>query len=214
MVRFNECLRGRRSLVTLVALCGCGRIAFDPIDAAGDTSVFTQVLGPAGGSCRRLANGEAPGVFYAAFDGNRVFRTNDGGGTWLECARAGYSAVIVDGSGTVYAGDDDVFESRDRCATWQPTGIGANVYDTEIIAGRLYAATALGVRVREGGVWSAVTTPFEGSLVTTIVADPTGGTILVGSRAGGIVRSIDGGMSWNVANAGLPNLSISDISVA
>jgi hypothetical protein len=123
------------------------------------------------------------GVIYAGTQGKGVFRSADGGQSWLPAGLSGKVvkalAVSPIDSGVVYAGTKPpcLFVSRDSGASW-----------TELEAFR---------RTPGRRFWfSPAETPFT-AYIQGIALSPTDPqTIVVGIEAGAVVRSADGGQSW------------------
>src|SRR4051812_27496881 len=58
-----------------------------------------------------------------------------------------------------------------------------------------------------GGAWTNIGP--SPAAVQAIVVDPRGtGTIFMGSDAGGVRKSVDGGITWSAVNSGLTNLTV------
>lgn len=122
-------------------------------------------------------------VIYAGTQGDGVLRSSDGGRTWQPAGLSGQViksiAVSPCEPGTVYAGTRPalIFVSRDQGAHWE-----------ELSAFR---------RIFSRRFWfSPAESPFIG-YVQGIALSPTDPNVIVaGIEAGAVVRSTDGGKSW------------------
>lgn len=122
-------------------------------------------------------------VVYAGTQGSGVLRSSDGGRTWQPAGLAGHViksiAVSPCEPDTVYAGTRPalIFVSRDQGAHWE-----------ELSAFR---------RIFSRRFWfSPAESPFIG-YVQGIALSPTDPNVIVaGVEAGAVVRSTDGGKSW------------------
>ena len=170
------------------------------------------------------------GVIYAGTNGAGVFTSTDGGSTWatvnegLENLEVQALALARVGEGILYAGTrngiyrlDLASESEMGGLRWQPPQQGMPQGEVKgiVVDDRsphiLYAATAKGKlhRSTDGGeTWAAI---GEGSLLTTteiralaINTSCRGKTILYAGTNGGVLRSEDGGASWQGINRNLP----------
>lgn len=151
---------------------------------AGAGSNRWTTTGPYGGSVMALAADPiTPGTVYASNVGVGVFKTCDGGATWLLSA-AGMPADYFGGPlavdpvtpSTIYAGagrccsGPDVFKSTDGGSTWLAAGAG----------------------LPNG--------PVESIAVDGLSPD----TVYAAYFDGGVFKSTDAGATWRAANVGLP----------
>jgi photosystem II stability/assembly factor-like uncharacterized protein len=122
-----------------------------------------------------------PDVVYAGFRAGGVRRTSDGGRTWRDCelpAPDVFSVALSRADGAVYAGTEPsaLFRSDDGGGTWR----------------ELTALQALPSRP----TWSFPPRPWT-SHVRWIAPSPhDADLLLVGIELGGVMRSSDGGASW------------------
>ncbi|MCB0186560.1 MAG: SBBP repeat-containing protein, partial [Caldilineaceae bacterium] len=160
-----------------------------------------------------------------------IFKSTDGGLTWTALpdlpTEASYTTVIVDPaiSDTLYTVHEGILKSTDGGATWNPANTGLPTepttgYHLAIAATdppTLYALASsfstsddgLYKSTNRGSNWSLATTQrFTSTIVNDLVVDPvTPNTLYVaeeGFLSGGVVKSIDGGATWNQVNKGLP----------
>jgi hypothetical protein len=118
---------------------------------------------------------------YAGLREEGVRRTRDGGGTWVDCELAEpgvFSLAVSAADGAVYAGTEPsrLFRSDDRGETWR----------------ELEALLELPSRP----TWSFPPRPWT-SHVRWIAPHPhIARLILTGIELGGLMRSLDGGESW------------------
>jgi ligand-binding sensor domain-containing protein len=108
--------------------------------------------------------------------------------------------------------DDVLPPGADAPIAWEPTGpAGEGILALRIDqAGVLYAGSESGKLFRsvtDGDEWSPVILPHGDGAVTSIVPDPLG-RLFVTNDVHGVYLSIDGGVTWSQANAGLTDTSI------
>ncbi len=175
-----------------------------------------------------------PQHLYAGAASGGVWVTNDGGTTWSPRAQMlpviTISSLVVDPNdgNVVYAatGDADgretpsigVYKSTDGGATWAVTGLTYQLTDFRYIpklaidptnGSNVYAGTTEGVYyTRNGGTnWTKVT-PDGGNF--TVYRDiklrpGSPATVYTVTDAGVFFRSVDSGVTWQAATAGLPD---------
>jgi photosystem II stability/assembly factor-like uncharacterized protein len=120
-------------------------------------------------------------VVYAGLRERGLRRTSDGGRSWVDCelpAAAVFSVAVSAADGTVYAGTEPsaLFRSDDRGSTWREL-------------------TAL-LDLPSRPTWSFPPRPWT-SHVRWIAPNPHDpDLLLVGIELGGLMRSVDGGASW------------------
>ena len=144
-----------------------------------------------------------------------VARSIDGGATWdaiqlrapaplVTCLAA---APDVAAGGCVLAGtfEDGVFRSTDGGATWQAVNHG--LFDHSVYAlalsprfcedGLVYAGTSSGVYASENGgrLWQDLTMPAGDETVLSLALAGCG-ALYAGTESHGLLRSKDGGESW------------------
>jgi photosystem II stability/assembly factor-like uncharacterized protein len=137
-------------------------------------------LAGSGAQCLALDPAD-PETVYVGLRGGGVRRTTDGGRTWVDCGlpEPGVFSLAVSGAdGAVYAGTEPsrLFRSDDRGDSWR----------------ELEALLELPSRP----TWSFPPRPWT-SHVRWIAPHPgVAQLILVGIELGGLMRSLDGGESW------------------
>ena len=153
-----------------------------------------------------LATGEGtPSVVFAATQFG-VFRSHNGGESWIQVLPGAPSAVVVAPGArtTIYAGLSTngypygVFKSEDGGFTWSDTGLPDGVAALAISGSTLYASTAAGVYVSvDGAAWA----PANAGLIsqpTALAADPSNPLIAYAATFDGLFRTTNGGASWEV----------------
>jgi photosystem II stability/assembly factor-like uncharacterized protein len=175
-----------------------------------------------------------PQHLYAGAADGGVWVTNDGGTTWSPRAQTlpviTISSLVVDPNdgNVVYAatGDADgretpsigVYKSTDGGATWAVTGLTYQLTDFRYIpklaidptnGSNVYAATTEGVfYTRDGGKnWTKVAPDGGNFTVYRDVKFRPGSpaTVYTVTDAGVFYRSVDSGVTWQAATAGLPD---------
>lgn len=161
--------RASRLSVSLILLAVLGSTVW-----AG-TNVWTS-LGPEGANISSLTiDPQNPATLYAGTNG-AVFRSTDGGKTWLR-SNPSYAAA----------------------------NIHALVLDPKN-AGTLYAGTSSGVfkGTEAGTTWTLLNSGLPYPTVKAVAIDPqTPETLYAGTWGDGVFKSTDAGKSWRAANSGL-----------
>jgi photosystem II stability/assembly factor-like uncharacterized protein len=147
-----------------------------------DGNAWTVALSLSGSGAQCLAVDPAdPDTLYAGLREGGVRRSVDGGRTWIDCELpepAVFSLAVSAADGAVYAGIEPsrLFRSADRGESWSA----------------LDALLELPSRPR----WSFPPRPWT-SHVRWIAPSPNdAGLLLVGIELGGLMRSTDGGQTW------------------
>jgi photosystem II stability/assembly factor-like uncharacterized protein len=204
-------------------------VLFDSADEGGHWGAGGSPLPFADPLASVFAVESAPSIVYAtSAELARLARSEDGGATWLSldselppslvaCGGGQGCAVglVVASDGTLYAGGSgEIFRSVDRGDSWSPLDLPAPAGLLAVDPQRplhLYAASADAggshlLLSEDGGVtWRLLgTTP---DAIFSLAFDPLDADVLYGIDVvdRGIVRSVDGGMSWaKVGFAGPP----------
>jgi len=189
--------------------------------AHAGVNVWTPI-GPDGGTIAFLAASPAqPGLLYAAGTGAGVFRSEDGGTSWVRASRGldvDVQALTVDPRtpATVYAiAGYNLWKSVDAGATWAKTAqpAGANSILSLAIARQapvtLYAGTytarsrAVHRSVDGGATWKEL--PTSEGFVTAIAVDPSQPSTVyaVDDGSSRVLRSTDSGATWAAFDVGV-----------
>jgi photosystem II stability/assembly factor-like uncharacterized protein len=157
-----------------------------------------------------------------------VFRTLDGGTTWVECnnglEQTFVSSILIDysNSNTLYCSTEDgVYRSEDRGNSWKRTGL--SVGGVRVVVQHPKDPNTLitgtddhGMYItRNGGkYWEKCAAGLDHSTFYAIAFDPNNPQILyAGGYVTGVYKSIDGGLSWKRMNEGLTNLNIHSLAI-
>jgi len=140
-----------------------------------------------------VASNEA-GVVYAGLRHDGVYASTDGGRSWDQVFRGDVRSIAVDPSSpaTVYAGTEPVhvFRSPDAGDGWV----------------ELEALQRMPEEVQEK--WWFPVYPHEPHVLSFYVDPRDGRRIYIGLEHGGILRTDDGGQSWEDVSAGIEYLDI------
>jgi len=178
---------------------------------------FWTPLGPDGGSIVALATSPAqPSLVFAAAFGSGVFRSQDGGGTWVRASRGldpSVESIAVDPQtpATVYAGSvSGIAKSVDGGASWGPAA-GPSFAVSLAVDPRspstLYAATFRQLAKSSDGGVSWVTLSAGSGEFSALAIDPARPATIYAVRFFGslsLLRSDDSGATWAERDAGLP----------
>jgi hypothetical protein len=141
----------------------------------------TLSLDGSGAQCLAV-DPRAPDTVFAGLRDGGVRRSEDGGATWVDCGLPEpqvFSLAVSAADGTVYAGTEPsrLFASRDGGTTWE-------VLDALL-------------ELPSRPTWSFPPRPWT-SHVRWIAPSPHDASlVLVGIELGGLMRSTDGGRSWD-----------------
>jgi photosystem II stability/assembly factor-like uncharacterized protein len=150
------------------------------LDEAGDGWAVELFLDGSGAQCLAVDPAD-PDTVYAGLREGGVRKTTDGGRSWIDCALPDpgvFSLAVSPADGAVYAGTEPsrLFRSDDRGESWRA----------------LDALLELPSRPR----WSFPPRPWT-SHVRWIAPSPhDGDLVLVGVELGGLMRTTDGGETW------------------
>jgi photosystem II stability/assembly factor-like uncharacterized protein len=150
------------------------------LDESGERWTVELSLPGSGAQCLAV-DSEQPDTVYAGLREGGVRRTDDGAASWVNCALPEpgvFSIAVSAADGAVYAGTEPsrLYRSDDRGKTWS----------------ELEALLELPSRPS----WSFPPRPWT-SHVRWIAPSPhDAGLLLVGIELGGLMRSTDGGESW------------------
>ena len=148
-------------------------------EVAGGWSVALSLVG--GGAQCLAVDPADPETVYAGLRGGGVRRTTDGGRTWADCGLPApdvFSLAVSPADGAVYAGTEPsaLYRSDDRGETWREL-------------------SAL-LELPSQPTWSFPPRPWT-SHVRWIAPSPhNGDVVLAGIELGGLMRSTDGGETW------------------
>jgi photosystem II stability/assembly factor-like uncharacterized protein len=210
----------------------CRALAFSPngyvFVATGSRGIFRS--SDSGLSWASMGNGigksslycltcDSTGVLLTAGKsfGNSMFRSTDNGVSWQKNRFGNCSALSVIDDTVVVAGtpDDGIFMSQDHGLAWHPINSNLN-YKTRWFPavasyrGRLFASVnehGVGVSTDYGTSWRADTNYLLNPAIATMTQNSVG-TLFVSTwntpvYASSIMRSVNGGQTWEHADNGL-----------
>jgi photosystem II stability/assembly factor-like uncharacterized protein len=128
-----------------------------------------------------------PSTLYIATSGNGIFRSTDGGTTWIPASSGMRSAYV-------------------SCLSISPSP-----------PERFYAGTLGGGIYRSANnalTWTQASAGIHLSLVSGLLADPSQSGTVYASVFDGVQKSVDGGESWQPAENGLPVIPVAAIAHA
>ena len=183
-----------------------------------------RASGPPGGDVRILAvDPERPGVVYAEASG--LFRSADGGESWarlpLDASPVAALAVLPGSGALLAASGEELYRSLDGGASWShpsalpPTWYGFKASVEEFVVSGSETGTVWSLASQElyrsldeGVSWELVPIDVGGRVYLnafSLAIDPsTPSNLYAVVMASGVVRSLDGGAHWELANTGLP----------
>src|ERR687895_586471 len=170
-------------MARLYAATGDGIARLDETDGGWRVELF---LAGSGAQCLAVDPNDGNSV-YAGLRERGVRRTADGGRSWVDCELPEpgvFSLAVSAADGVVYAGTEPsrLFRSDDRGRSWREL------------------ESLLGLPSRP--TWSFPPRPWT-SHVRWIAPSPhDAALLLVGIELGGVMRSTDGGDSWQPADEG------------
>jgi hypothetical protein len=193
----------------VVALCGCGRVAFDPLGDGrgdGDTGGGMSLQLPAGGQFSAIA--VAPdGTWYALSKTAGVFRSDDHA-TWTHCAAIYGTGITVAADNNVWVSGAATMRSTDRCASWSNSASPWYSNNVAFVNGQLWALADRALLRFDGTAWQGVTTPNDGLPFYSIAA--TSNALMV-ATSNGILYSPTG-VTWSRVTAGLPTANVQEVA--
>ncbi|HEV3454994.1 MAG TPA: hypothetical protein VHG32_00470 [Thermoanaerobaculia bacterium] len=197
---------------------GFGGKASFALNRSTDGGVSWTVLPPLSAAAWVAVDPQDDQLLYS---GPPAARSADGGATWTRLAGLplDVAQIVIDPASpsTVYALETaapDLFKSIDRGVTWQPAGAAIGNFTALRVdpasSSTLYAAAGgyLEKSTDGGNIWQIAYSPADPAHhgVATVAVAPTVPTSVYGVVADtGVVRSVDGGLSWSpVPTATLP----------
>lgn len=177
-----------------------------------------------------------PSTVHAAGD-HGFWRTTDAGATWIETTPTEYEATALvlhpSAPTTLYGAAFGVLKSVDGGDTWNPSGDGLGSIQVISLAvapddpNVLLAGTAGGpiFRSADGAVsWTPTSGVPPNTAAVSIAFDPSNTAVvyagivddigfLTQGTAAGVLRSTDGGLTWNSFNEGLPRSGLNGRTV-
>lgn len=181
-------------------------------------------IGPDGGSVDAVAAAPSrPSTLYAGLSSGRVFRSADGGRTWVRVSAFSSEHVFIDlvvdpllPARVFAATSEGLFRSTDGAATWvriEPDLDELSVIPALALAvhprrpaillasfthsGALYRSTDRGLHWTRNGNW-----PTDVRFIEPVPAEPD--TFWLGSWTQRLWRTRDGGQTWTAASRGIP----------
>jgi photosystem II stability/assembly factor-like uncharacterized protein len=203
---------------TIYARTNEGRI-FKSTDGAGSWRPLSTITGV----YFLAVDPKTSGTLYASTSRGNVLKSVDGGESWIGAssglADSWWATLAINAltPSTLYAASflGGVFKSTDAAGSW--TRLNSAPYATSEIVidpltpSTIYASSEIGVfkSADDGESWSAMATgQVAAPLVTALAVDPTdSSTIYLGyrdraDRSAAVIKTTDGGKSWNRLDAG------------
>ncbi|MFQ6043592.1 MAG: sigma-70 family RNA polymerase sigma factor, partial [Candidatus Poribacteria bacterium] len=175
--------------------------------------VWKQTNGPYGGFIWTLLVTPEDGTIYAGTDDSGIFRSEDGGNTWVQRNKGldfPHVEALIRVGKTIYAGTriGGVFRSKDGGDSWEHSGLKESIIRTLASSkdGTLYASVfKKGIfRSDDGGnswaqldtSWTQFDTNFMGHANNVIWSLLVKGNTIYAGTQGKVFRSQDEGDSW------------------
>lgn len=163
--------------------------------------------------------------------GTGLYRSTNRGSTWARVLEAGtiYSIASTPGNPSVMyaAGGPPIFKSTDGGATWAPAftlqddiinidarGVSVSPVDPNVVlvAGNTEGGTGMLFRSTNAGAsWTWPLREEPPILDVEFVADPRGGSIAFLGETTRLLRTTDGGQTWQRVAAGLGEVNVWDV---
>ncbi len=149
-----------------------------------------------------------PKIAYIGTGGSGVYRSTDGGMSWLPCELGGQTvrslAIDPTDPDLVYATTDYLGSLKittDGGSSWKDAYLPVNFYSvatSPFEPGVMYAGTSSGIYRYQSGTWSAL--GLSDQTVTAVAADPTRQGVLYVGTSTGAYYSPDNGLTWNIVD--------------
>jgi len=177
-----------------------------------------------------------PNVLYSG--GYQIYKSTNGGSSWSARGPSGRSGVILaiglaasDPKTIYFAGSDDAYATSNGGASWRsianPCVSGqvpsqfavdpTNARSVFLVCAHSLNAPIAGNTVQKssdgGGHWTSISGNLPAGGVNAIVLDPTSpeASLYVGTDKG-VYRTTNGGKSWTLFGAGLPNAVVKGLA--
>ena len=200
-----------------------GRV-FKSMDAAGSWRPLITITG----AFFLAVDPKTSATLYASTSRGNVLKSVDGGESWIGASSGltdpWWATLAIDPvtPSTLYAASflSGVFKSTDAAGSWKRLNSAPHATSEIVIdpltPSTIYARTEIGIfKSTDGGeTWSAMATGHAAAaLVTALAVDPRdSSTIYLAYRdrgtdpwSVGIIKTTDGGKSWNTVESGLPS---------
>ncbi|HEX9003696.1 MAG TPA: hypothetical protein VGB07_27550 [Blastocatellia bacterium] len=151
---------------------------------------------------------------YISQDGNNWTPTANNGlptlaiSTLLASGNALYAGTSFNSSSPI---PNEVFVTTDNGQNWARVGNGLaaslpgtlnQIFQLAVSGGKLFAASSTGVLVNEGGNWR-IAQQLASSIPIMVCLAVKDNQVFAGGNYESVVRSLDGGATWSLANNGL-----------
>ncbi len=176
------------------------------------SSAQWQSFGPVGNAYGLTLQGAD---IYWSISPNNVYRSTNQGATWT-IANSGIASstvwVLASFSSTLFAGTQTsaAFRSTDNGTSWMNIGmtsVRGFVRHHDTLFACQWAPAAVLRSTNNGVSWTA-TGSLPGTIGGLWPMASHGSYLFVGGQTGGIVRSINNGATWEIANDGLTNTTV------
>ncbi|HEX7183055.1 MAG TPA: hypothetical protein VF756_14530 [Thermoanaerobaculia bacterium] len=207
---------------------GYQRGVFKSLDGGATWMSKNRGLPDGAGVIRLALAPSVPGLLFLTLTSDfpaRLYRSDDGGESWSPSDQGigdrGISALAVSpSSSTVYAGTGDgIFRSVDGGRTWLPPSSGGEVGAVWFLTvppspdGTVYAGLydrGILKSTNHGSSWRLANRGLTAVPVRSLAVAPSNPSVLyvsvhgLGSRGPAVLRTTDGGATWQEAGQGLP----------
>lgn len=187
---------------------------------SADTSLYRSFWN-VGEASHLIIDPMTPEIIYASSGREAarrgIFKTVNGNDTWSEVFSDDYvNALIMDpnASQTLYAGTENmgILKTIDGGATWNPVNSGlSNLHILSLTitpdsSQTIYAGTRAGIfkSTDAGNNWMPINSGLLSAVLLSLAVDPLAPvTLYSGSSKTGLYKSLDGGISWDLASTQL-----------
>ncbi len=158
--------------------------------------------------------------FFAATFGGGIYRSTDGGATWVNASTGLWSKFCrgLFASGSTLLAEipiGGIYRSTDKGQSWPSANAGLTdfmISEFNATPGRLFAGSSRGLFVSSdtGEHWTVCDTALATTAIWSLGA--SGATVLAAGPSCGIFRSTDGGFHWMPSRTGMNDTAVTHLA--